>query len=235
MPVTRSESGINLDNWIVNVGDGNYVAPGEAPITLADITTVNKTNKSVLEANIQNRRIMTHNITFHRIIDPTGLTDVHTATYKFKVPYVISTSNTDFNGQTVEGGLFVWDGANTQLDYGLAFQWVTNPWDPNYKALLYWDGEGWQSLGANLEPDTSYHTIDFFLDIPNAEAYITLDGILFTTNVYSETTKTGWGNTVDARFQAETISIFPPETGSIPKQKVNFKDWTWEWSNDNPV
>lgn len=232
MSITRSESGVNFNNWIVNVGDGNYAAPGEAPVNAADINTVNQAAESVLEANILNRRIMVHNITFHRITDPDALVDTHVAVYKFKVPYVIATSNTDFNGQTVEGGLFVWDGPTTKLDYGLAFQWIVNPFDPQYKALRYWDGSGWQSLGANLEPDTQYHTAEFELDIPNSEAYFKLDGVAYSQNLFSQTTKTGFGTTVDARFQAETISIYPPQTGTIPSQKVNFKDWSWEWSNN---
>ena len=235
MPVTRSESGANLTNWIVNVGDGNYNAPGEAAVNSADISTVNQTTESVVKANILNRRIMAHNITFHRITDPDALIDTHVASYEFKVPYTIATSNTDFNGQTVEGGLFVWDGPTTELDYGLAFQWIINPFDPDYKALRYWDGSGWQSLGQDLEPDSNYHTAEFELDIPNEEAYFKLDGTSFAQNIFSETTKTGFGTTVDARFQAETISIYPPATGTIPSQKVNFKDWSWEWSNDNPA
>ena len=143
-----------------------------------------------------------------------------------------SASNLDFNGQTVEGGLFVWDGFATQLDYGLAFQWVINPFDVDYKKIRYWDGSNWQSLGVNLDPDNKYHTIEFHLDISNYEAYLTIDNITYPQNVFSETPKIGFGATVDARFQAETISIFPPELGTIPSQKVNFKDWSWKWSND---
>ena len=232
MPITRFESGTNLNNWIVSFGDGNYVAPGETPVSITDIKTVNRTKKSTLKANVLNRRIMAHNITYHKIVDSTAMTDTHVASYKMKIPYVISTSNVDFNGQTVEGGLFVWDGLATQLDYGLAFQWVINPFDVDYKKIRYWDGSNWQSLGVNLDPDNKYHTIEFHLDIPNSEAYLTIDNITYPQNVFSETPKIGFGTTVDARFQAETISIFPPELGTIPSQKVNFKDWSWKWSND---
>jgi len=232
MAVTRYESGVNLDNWTVSLGDGNYAAPGESPVSLTDIKTVDGTKKSTLKANILNRRIMVHNITYHKIVEPTAMTDTHVAIYKLKIPYVISTSNIDFNGQTVEGGLFVWDGSDTQLDYGLAFQWVINPFDVDYKKIRYWDGSSWQSLGVSLEPDNKYHTIEFQLDIPNSEAYLKIDSIAYAQNVFSQTTKIGFGTTVDARFQAETISIYPPVTGTIPSQKVNFKNWSWEWSND---
>jgi hypothetical protein len=34
-------------------------------------------------------------------------------------------------GQTVEGGLFVWDVLQTKLDYGAAFHWIVNPRSPD--------------------------------------------------------------------------------------------------------
>ncbi|MEM6829009.1 MAG: hypothetical protein AAF551_00745 [Bacteroidota bacterium] len=236
MPVTRSESGVNLSTWEVVVGDGLYHASGEAPVNDGDIKTVHRTRKSVLKANILNRRIMAHNITFRRIFDAVAMTDRHVAKYRFKIPYIISTANIDRNGQTVEGGLFVWDGPATRLDYGLAFQWVTNPWDPAYKQLSYWDGNGWSDLGVSLEPDTRYHDVTYELDIPNAEAFLTIDGIRFNQNIFSQTPKApDWGTDVEARFQAETISLFPAETGPVPLQRINFKNWSWEWSNDTPA
>ena len=228
MAIIRSESGANLNNWTLVVGDGLYHHPSEAPVQLSDIKTIDQTNHSVVKANVDARRIMAHNITYHKVVDNVALTCTHTASYKFKMPYTISTGNTDFNGQTVEGGLFVWDGATAELDFGLAFQWVINPWDPNYKAFRCWDGSGWVTLGS-LNPDTAYHTVDFELDIQNQEAFISLDGFKFAQNVFSSTPKTGWSAMVEARFQAETISIFPAPTGTVPKQKVHFKDWTWDW------
>jgi len=235
MSIIRNESGVNLSNWTTVLGDGNYHSPSEPPVTIADIKKVDKPKSSKLEANINHRRIMAHNLTFHRIIDPQAMTCIHKANYKFKLPYLPSTGQTNFNGQTVEGGLFVWDGPNTRLDYGLAFQWVINPWDPEYKSLFYWNGNGWTSLNSHLEPDTVYHEIEFMLDITNSNAKLTLDGIEFPENIFSLTTKTGFGNTVDARFQAETISLFPPETGAVPMQKVRFKNWDWQWTTQAVV
>ncbi|WP_075602100.1 hypothetical protein [Saccharicrinis aurantiacus] len=233
MTVTRFEKGTNLENWIVNVGDGNYSLPPEPEVDINDMCTVDNQSESVLKANVLNRRVMAHNITFKRIVDPAGLTDNHFAKYKFKLPYSISTANTDYNGQTVEGGLFVWDGPDTELDYGLAFQWVINPWDPRYKALLYWNGEGWDEMGVNLEPSDEYCEVEFTLNIPNREAYIKIDNEPFNQNVFSETPKVGWGNTVDARLQTEIISIYPSATGTVPTHEVAFKDWEWEWTTDD--
>lgn len=231
MSIIRSESGTTLDGWTMVVGDGLYHAADEAPVELADLRNNHRAGSSMLKANIRNRRIMAHNITYHKIVDPVAMTSTHEANYEFRIPYEISTGNTTFNGQTVEGGLFVWDGPDTRLDYGLAFQWVLNPWAPDYKSFYYWNGSGWSTLGY-MEPDTRNHTIKFTLDPANKIAYITLNGFQFLQNVFSETPKgADWGTTVDARFQAEIISIFPPETGSIPKHKVRFKNWCWQWSD----
>lgn len=232
MATTRSENGVNLENWILNVGDGNFNYDDEAPVGMEDLETVHEIDHSQLKANIQNRNVMAHNITFRRITDPAAMVDIHIARYQFRLPYYITQGSTQHNGQTVEGGLFIWDGPDTRLDYGLAFQWITNPWDPNYKTIQIWDGNGWLNLNYQLEPDTVYHICEFYLDIQKKEAYFTLDGHEFKDNIYSETPKVGWGNTVDARFQAECISIFPSETGYVPSQQVEFRDWSWIWSNN---
>ncbi len=228
MSIIKSLSGVNLSNWTTVVGDGNYNPPGVPPVNASDINCENETAFSLLTANVLKRQIMAHNITYYKDVDPLALTCIHEAQYTFQLPYVVSTGNTDFNGQTVEGGLFVWDGPDTQLDYGLAFQWVINPWDPNYKSLRYWNGTSWDYLGV-LEPDTSMHVVEFKLDIVNQTAALIIDGIAYNQNVFSSTTKIGWGTTVDARFQAETISIYPNSSGPFLEQCVLVKDWAWEW------
>jgi hypothetical protein len=144
------------------------------------------------------------------------------------LPYIPSTSNTDFNGQTIEGGLFVWDGTNTKLDYGLAFQWVINPWDSDFKDIRIWKGSSWEKIGT-LEPDTIFHSVKFNLDIPEKTAGFTLDENQYQRNIFSDTSKTGWGTEIAARLQAEIISIYPPLSGFTPSHKAYFKDWYWLW------
>lgn len=225
---TYNYGGLNFEGWNVVIGDANYTMPNEAPITINDIETEHQDSISILSANVDNRYIMTHNITYKKVVSNDLLEMKHRATYKFKIPYVISTQNTENNGQTVEGGLFVWDGADTQLDYGLAFQWILNPWVSEFGDTRYWDGANWQHLGV-LSVDTNYHTLVFDLDFENEEAFITLDGVKYSQNVYSTTPKVGWGTSIDARFQAEVISIFPSaEAPTIPLQQIYFKDWEWE-------
>ena len=222
-------SGLNFAGWEVVIGDANYVMNGEAPITINDIETEHQDSLSVLSANVDNRYIMTHNITYKKLVSSELMNMKHTAEYEFKIPYQVSTANVDNNGQTVEGGLFIWDGEDTQLDYGLAFQWITNPWVPEYGDIRYWDGANWLYL-TNVPVDTAYHKVIFELDIENESASLTIDGVSYAnTNAYSETPKVGWGTTVDGRLQAEVISIFPSaQAASTPMQEIYFKDWLWE-------
>lgn len=221
-------SGSNLSNWITTVGDGNYNPSGIEPVNESDISCDNETDFTILNANILKRQIMAHNITYYKDLDLAALTCIHKAKYLFQLPYVISTGNTDFNGQTVEGGLFVWDGQGLQLDHGLAFQWVINPWDPDFKSLRYWNGTSWEYLDT-LEPDTSIHTVEFILDMANHTATLIIDGTTYSQNVFSSTVKIGWSSSVESRFQAETISIYPGPIGPYVEQRVVFKDWEWEW------
>ncbi len=126
--LTRQYQGTNLSGWEVALGDALYARPGEPPVTISDIETVHETAYSELRANIQRRIIMAHNITFKRIIDNEALQFIHTCTYKFRLPYLpTADTNADLNAQTLEGGIFVWDGSQTRLDYGMAFQWGLNP------------------------------------------------------------------------------------------------------------
>lgn len=229
MSVINSLFGSDFTGWTTVIGDGNYNPPGVSPVDTNDILCENEGARSVLSANVLHRKIMAHNITYYKVTDEIAMSCNHYAKYAFRLPYVISTGNTDFNGQTVEGGLFIWDGADTQLDYGLAFQWVINPWDPDYKKVRYWNGSAWINL-TTLEPDTGFHTIEFTLDIQNQVAHLSIDGITYAQNVFSATPKTGWSNIVEARFQAETISIYPPPIAPFPEQRVVFKDWKWEWT-----
>jgi len=223
-----SYSGLSFSGWDVVVGDANYVVSGEYPITINDIGTLNTDSMSVLSANLEGRKIMTHNITYKKIVGNDLFQMRHKAAYEFKIPYDVSTQNIVNNGQTVEGGLFIWDGENTELDYGLAFQWVTNPWDPEFGNIRYWDGDSWKYL-TYLEVDTIYHKVLFDLDFSTNEAYLTIDGVQYSQNIFSSTPKIGWGTTIDARFQAEVISIFPSSTSlTTAVQEIYFKNWRWE-------
>jgi hypothetical protein len=66
---------------------------------------------------------MAHNITYTSITDPNPYNYVHTCSVSFRLPYFpVMDSAATLDGQTVEGGIFVWDGPHTRFDHGMAFQ-----------------------------------------------------------------------------------------------------------------
>lgn len=133
--------GIDLTDWEIALGDSLYSCPGESTITLDDIETIHHGTKSELRANIVPRKIRSHNITFKRFIDNTAFNYIHNCGYKFCLPYIPQPdTNSVLNGQTIEGGIFVWDGVTDKLDKGIAFQWVINPWASG--TINTWNGTG---------------------------------------------------------------------------------------------
>ena len=126
--VGREYGGSVLCHWELALGDALYNPPVEPPVSLCDIELVHhiscpEQTCSELLANVNRRVIMAHAIAFYRIIDETALSFVHSCGYKFRLPYLPQADVTsEENGQTVEGGIFVWDGGQTRLDYGMAFQ-----------------------------------------------------------------------------------------------------------------
>jgi hypothetical protein len=230
----RDYQGADFTGWEVVVGDGLYTVPGEPSVTPDDIETIHYGSYSELRANIQVRDIMAHNITFKRVIDETAFDFVHTCQYMFRLPYLPATGNSDLNPQTVEGGLFIWDGGDTRLDYGLAFQWMLNPWggsDFEFGDLRCWtdrnDGS-WERVGY-LEPDTAWHTINLVFDFRRETTALLIDGSHFPCQFTATPKAASWGTETAARLQAEIISIYPEGVGDGRLHKTHFKDWTWTW------
>ncbi|GAP61639.1 hypothetical protein ARMA_0062 [Ardenticatena maritima] len=223
--------GKTLEGWSVVVGDGVYAAPGEAPVSLDDIATTHSRRSSLVQANIHHRRIMAHNITFLRVVDDRTLHAAHECRYTFRLPFTPSIEAPEMNGETVEGGLFVWDGANTRMDYGLAFQWVINPWSPSFGELRAWSGENggmWVPIGS-LAPDTRWHRVRYWLDIPSGVARLRIDQHMFELPVAATPKNEQWGTEIAARLQFEVISLYPGETGTGAMHAVEVRDWRWEW------
>nr|WP_290665661.1 hypothetical protein [Ardenticatena sp.] len=223
--------GKTLEGWSVVVGDGVYAAPGELPVSSDDIATVHMRRSSLVQANIQRRPIMAHNITFLRIVDERTLRAAHECHYVFRLPFTPSLDAPDMNGETVEGGLFVWDGANTRMEYGLAFQWVVNPWSPSFGELRAWSGEKggvWVPIGSLL-PDNRWHRVRYWLDIPAGRARLRIDNRVFELPVAATSKDASWGTEIAARLQFEVISLYPGETGAGAMHAVEVKDWHWKW------
>lgn len=231
----REYSGPNLEGWEVVVGDGLYTAPGEDDVTLEDIETVHFGTYSELRANIRQRDIMAHNITFKRLNDDAAFDFIHVCGFKFRLPYLPTHDNSEMNAQTIEGGLFIWDGSNSRLDYGLAFQWIINPWsdlpEPPFGTLQCWTSRGtgtWQPVGT-MEPDTEWHDIFFVFDWRNQTTAMVIDGTHYPVQFTTTSRPDNWGPETAARLQVEIISIYPGPTGNGALHKAEVKDWFWSW------
>ena len=223
------ETGTDMAGWQVVVGDGLWVGPNQDPVNQDDILTNNFSSHSELIANTWQRGVMAHNITYKTKLDDADrqmFRHVHLLKYKFRMPEVPTTAGSGINAQTLEGGFFIWDGSNTRLDYGLAFQWILNPWMSTFGDIRTWHNEEWVSSGY-LQPDTEWHEIEFAMDYYNQLTAITIDGISMPCTFSATTKDASWGNETAARLQAEIISIWPGANPSAPHHKAEFKDWQW--------
>lgn len=98
--------------------------------------------------------------------------------FDFRMPYVPKGGGT-YNAQTLEAGLFVWDGGGTRRDLGLAFQWILNPWMAEFGHIRVWtqqgDGAAWKSV-AYLRPDIAAHRAALVLHPAGELANLQIDG-----------------------------------------------------------
>lgn len=222
-------TGADLTGWRTVLGDGVWVGPGQADVSLDDVRTQNLGTHSLLEANIHERGVMAHNITFDRFSAPDGMTKTHIAEADFRIPTVPTTSNWTYNAQTLEIGVFVWDGETTRADYGMAMQWVLNPWTDDFGAIRAWamtnEGPEWQTVDY-LEPDTEWHSFRCQYR-PGGVANLRIDN----SNIDVEETVTpkdpSWGSSIDGRFQMEIVSVWPGQNPSVPPHSAEFRDWAW--------
>lgn len=227
----RYFGGADLSNWDVKLGDAQWAADGESWPFNADIATAHNGVESELQANTQMRGIMTHNVTFNRWEDLEAFDFVHVNSYEFRMPHIPTTngSTPNFNSQTLEGGFFIWDGADTRLDYGLAFQWILNPWMGSFGKIRMWQGDaGWVDVGY-LEPDTNWHTVEFVYDHRNQSTALIIDGNSFLSKRSMTPKDPSWGTEIAVRLQAEIISIWPGQTQTAPMHQAIFRNWTSAW------
>lgn len=233
---TRLYEGADLSGWEVGLGDALYARDGEAPVSLADVETIHHGTYSELRANTLYRIIMAHNITFKRFIDDAAFQYVHTCGYKFRLPYLLEPDDTTTeNAQSLEGGIFTWDGGNTRLDYGIAFQWSLNPWS-EFGVIRTWtnnDPAGEWTNVSYLEPDTAWHEVKMVIDHPRQTTALLLDGRHVLTQYTGITKPAHWGTETAARLQTEIVSIYPEPSGMRARHRAEFKDWTWLWEPAN--
>lgn len=222
-------SGTDLAGWTTVVGDGVWAGPGQAPVTTSDLGVAHLGGHSLLEANVNSRGVMAHNITFDRVTDPTGMAKLNSVEAEFRIPFVPQQGGAPYCAQTFEVGQFVWDGAATRRDYGWALQWVLNPWLPDFGVVRAWSmtsaGVDWVPVGY-LEPDINWHSLRCTYR-PFGVVDVLLDGVdLGVTESVTEKDPT-WGSTVDSRLQFEIISLWPGSNPSAPPHRAEVRNWQW--------
>lgn len=224
-----SLEGANLAGWETVVGDGIFAPPGVPAVVIGDIATIDYPTHSELLANVQERPAMVHNIAFKRLTGNSLFDFTHDCSYEFRMPHLDTPGNPGVKAQTVEGGLFVWDGGNSRRDYGLGFQWVLNPWDPKYGAIQTWSmsREGWKTTGE-LDPDNEWHLFEANIDHRRNKAAISIDGVELSTTYTHRRKPEYWGTETAARLQVEAISLDPGTSStSAPTHSVEVRNWTW--------
>jgi len=233
--IHREFSGSELDGWRVALGDGIFAAPGEAPVSIEDIETRHAGTLSELRANIRQRRIMAHNITYRRERDDRAFDFTHSFTCAFRLPYMPSVDNIDENGQTMDAGLFIWDGVNTMMDWGMAFQWGLNPHERFGEIRVTVEGANaaaWEPVGY-FAPDTEWHDFEIVVDYPTLVENPAASPTLRIDDTYFPSYFVGifkrWPAAISAGIQVEAISIYPGTTMNGARHRVEFKNWQWRW------
>ena len=231
-----TESGADLANWETVLGDGVWTGVDEAPVSIDDVDTVHYGTHSELVANVEGRGVMAHNITYHSRPEVQQLDAHHVASVEFRQPQEISKLRGRHKAQTLEIGLFVWDGIDTRKDHGFALQWVLNPWMREFGQIRVWeetpDGPRWQSAGY-LAPDTEWHTAEFEYQPTTDTAVLRIDGVEIEVNETLTPKPANWSSTIAARFQVETISFWPGKAKKAPVQRAEFRNWTWIITTDD--
>lgn len=221
----------DLTGWELALGDGLYVAPGQLPLSINDIAAYHHTSHSELQANTQMRGVMAHGIAFKRIYEQAAFSYIHRCDYEFRLPYLPVTNSWPNNAQTVEASLFVWDGAQTRLDYGMAFQWILNPWMSSFGAIRIWtdfNGGAWYDVGYLL-PDTAWHTMQMVVDYTQRTTALRIDGRYYLSSFAATAKPTTWDSQTAARLAAEVISLYPGNNPVAPMHVAEIRNWRWVW------
>lgn len=223
--------GADLAGWKSVIGDGVWGRTrGQGEVSIADIRAKHSGAYSTLQANTRRRLVMAHNITYTSANDLDTIGNYQEASVEFRLPDMPARGNQRFNAQTLEAGLFVWDGADTRLDYGMAFQWLLNPWLPSFGALRVWrqtnTGPRWTDVGY-LQPDTEWHRLDIRYQATGSTAALLVDGNLLDAQETLTTKPDYWGDTIAGRFQVEIISMWPGKSKTGCRHEADFRNWSW--------
>ncbi len=221
--------GLNLNGWQTMLGDGVWCEADDRAAGLSDIETVHKPAYSELWANVHRRNVMAHNITVKKIARQDIFNYSHSARVRFRLPYLPARSNHDLNGQTIEGGLFLWDGIQRRA-LGVGFQWLVNPWLEQAGDVRIWLGDRWSKIGS-MPLNTQWHTVSLAVDVQAGMGELAL-GDKLRVNVLSSSEKPkSWTSQNVAMLQCEIVSLFPGSASISARHSTQFADWHWSWNS----
>lgn len=227
-------AGRNLEGWRTALGDARHTAKGLEEVNIADIGTYHGADSSTLVANTAGRGVMAHNISYLRRVDE-ALAYRHNAALSFRTPTIPEAVSGRPNGQTLEIALFVWDGAGSRRDIGLAMQWMLNPWSELFGGIRTWtstdeDSRWTPEPVAWLDPTDEWQRVEMSLDALGRTAALTLNG----TSIPAQCTETkkpdSWAKTTAAALQIELVSLWPDDRPTAPTTYAECKDWEWSWT-----
>lgn len=223
--------GRDLSGWDQALGDGLWSDPDSRQPSERDIARRDLGTHSEIIGNVHRRGVMAHAIAFKRLFDMPSFATQHNGSAEFRIPQVPTTADwLTYNMQTLEAGLFVWDGPNTRLDYGVAVQWILNPWIREFGDLRVWtqddDGPAWVTVG-HLEPDTEWHTVEMQYRPDGHGTFLRVDGDDLPVNETFTEKHDDWGRTIDGRFQLEVVSCWPGRHPKIAPGRAEFRNWEW--------
>lgn len=232
-PERKLFAGRNLDGWRTALGDARHTASGLEAVNIADIASHHQPDASTLVANTAGRGVMAHNITYLRRVDE-AMDYRHTATISFRTPSKPEAVSGRPNAQTFETALFVWDGAGTRRDIGLAMQWMLNPWHELFGAVRTWTSDGADSRWsvepvAWLDPSADWHSAELYVDPRARSAALTLDGKSVPAQCTETVKPDNWARTSAAALQVELVSLWPDQRTVAPTTAAECKDWSWTW------
>lgn len=217
-------SGKNLAGWQLSVGDGLFAPPGEKPVGRSDLRLKHLRGWSELTVNVKRRPVMAHGMSTKKIRLANPFTYVSSADYWIRVPHPGQQALQQYNGETVEGHISLYDGRQ-KLEYVLGWQWILNPWSQTGDFRVFATGGQWVSL-ANFAPDTEWHHIQLRLDPVSNTASIAFDATTFNV-AFAQRNMPDWGTDQSAWVAVEAISIYPGSNNYGATHVVEVRDWKW--------
>jgi len=214
------------------LGGALWTAPGESPVTLSDVSADHYSGYTELRANLNRRAVMADIITAKKVWDSNAFNFVHTAGYKFRLPFLPHATNVEFNSQAFGGGIVLYDGATARRSYGVWFEWSLNPGETSFGEVRCWSKCGTNRavlVAGQMTPDTSWHEVKLIFDYREQASRIEIDGQHYPSVMNADSIPDGWSEGIFAAVMADVASVYPGSSSTGWMGRVEIKDWYWNW------